>query len=39
MIETIINDPFALPSNARPITFDETDIKVSPSVLIISSCL
>jgi len=27
MIETIINDPLALPSNASPITFDETDIR------------
>ena len=27
MIETIINEPLALPSNASPITFDETDIR------------
>ena len=27
MIETIINEPLALPSNASPITFDETDIQ------------
>ena len=27
MIETIINEPTALPSNASPITFDETDIR------------
>ena len=28
MIETIINEPLALPSNASPITFDETDIRL-----------
>lgn len=27
MIETIINEPLVLPSNASPITFDETDIR------------
>ena len=27
MIETIINEPLALPSNASPVTFDETDIR------------
>ena len=27
MIETIINEPLALPSNSSPITFDETDIR------------
>lgn len=27
MIETIINEPLTLPSNASPITFDETDIR------------
>ena len=27
MIETIINEPLILPSNASPITFDETDIR------------
>ena len=27
MIETIINEPLALPSNASPIVFDETDIR------------
>ena len=27
MIETIINEPLALPSNASPITFDTTDIR------------
>lgn len=27
MIETIINEPLALPSNTSPITFDETDIR------------
>ena len=27
MIETIINEPLALPSNASPIAFDETDIR------------
>ena len=27
MIETIINEPTTLPSNASPITFDETDIR------------
>ena len=27
MIETIINEPLALTSNASPITFDETDIR------------
>jgi hypothetical protein len=27
MIETIINEPLALPSNASPVTFDETTIR------------
>ena len=27
MIETIINEPLNLPSNASPVTFDETDIR------------
>lgn len=27
MIETIINEPLALPSNASPVTFEETDIR------------
>ena len=27
MIETIINEPLALPSNASPVVFDETDIR------------
>ena len=27
MIETIINEPLALPSNASPVTFDETNIR------------
>ena len=27
MIETIINEPVALPSNASPVVFDETDIR------------
>ncbi|MBO5884569.1 MAG: excinuclease ABC subunit UvrA [Clostridia bacterium] len=33
MIETIINEPLALPSNASPITFDETEQKISQPII------